>query len=113
MKDITEIKRDKNKNKKIMQKASKHKHGTWMGFEVWTWRWTAVAMLSKINLWKCLLTCLHDDRHGGLLDDGSYSWKSGEAAVIPPAVFVHGVGEVKVPVQAHGHPLVLLDVLEI
>lgn len=84
-----------------------------MGFGVWTWRWTAVTMLSKINLWKCLLTCLHNDRHGGLLDDGSYSWKSSKAAVISPAVFVHRVSEVKVSVQAHGHPVVLLDVLKI
>lgn len=58
-------------------------------------------------------TCLDDDGHGGLLDDGAYPREGGEAAVVPAAVPLHGVGEVEVPVQAHGHPLVLFDVLEI
>lgn len=58
-------------------------------------------------------TCLDNDRHGSLLNDGSYSRECSEAAVISPAVLLHRVREVKVSVQAHGHPLILLDVLKI
>lgn len=58
-------------------------------------------------------TCLDDDGHGSLLNDGSYSWKGGEAAVVSPAVFLHSVREVQVSVQAHGHPLILLYVLKV
>lgn len=47
---------------------------------------------------KCLLTCLDNDRHGRLLNDGAYSRKRSEAAVVPPAVLVHRVREVKVSV---------------
>lgn len=58
-------------------------------------------------------TRLHDDGHGVLLNDGAYLGEGGEAAVVPPAVLLHGVGEVEVSVQAHGDPLVLLDVLQV
>lgn len=43
-------------------------------------------------------TCLDNDRHGGLLNNGSYSWEGGEAAVVSPAVLLHRVREVKVSV---------------
>lgn len=58
-------------------------------------------------------TRLHHDGHGGLLNDGAYPGEGGEAAVVPPAVLVHGVREVQVSVEAHGDPLVLLDVLQV
>lgn len=58
-------------------------------------------------------TCLDDHGHGGLLNDGSYSWEGGEAAVVPPAVLLHRVREVEVSVQAHRHPLILFYVLKI
>lgn len=58
-------------------------------------------------------TCLDNDRHGGLLNDGSYSWEGGEAAVVSSAVLLHSVREVKVSVQAHRHPLILFYVLKI
>lgn len=58
-------------------------------------------------------TCLHDDRHGGLLNYGSYPRESGEAAVVSSAVLLHSVREVEVSIQAHGHPLILFYVLEI
>ena len=57
------------------------------------------------------LTTGHDDGHGSFLDDGAYAGEGGEAAVVSPAVRLNGVGEVQVPVQTHGHSLVLLDVL--
>lgn len=52
----------------------------------------------KTGFKKRLLTCLDNDRHGRLLNDGPYSWKRSEAAVVPPAVLVHRVREVKVSV---------------
>lgn len=58
-------------------------------------------------------TRLDDDRHGGFLNNGAYPWEGGEAAVVSPAVLLHGVGEVKVSVQTRGNSLVLLDVLEV
>lgn len=54
-----------------------------------------------------------DDRHGRLLHDGADGGEGGDAAVVPAAVLLHGVGEVEVSVQAHGHPLILLDVLQV
>lgn len=57
-------------------------------------------------------TCLDDDRHGGLLNDGSYSWEGGKATVVSPAVLLHSVREVEVSIQAHRHPLILFYVLE-
>ena len=59
------------------------------------------------------LTGLDHDGHGCLLDDGAYPGEGGETAVVSPAVLLLGVGEVQVSVQTHGHPLVLLDVLQI
>lgn len=59
------------------------------------------------------LTWFDIDRHGSLLNDGSDPREGGEAAVVPPAVLLHGMREVKVSVQAHGYPLVLLDVPQI
>jgi len=50
--------------------------------------------------------------HGGLLDDGAYAGEGGEAAVVLAAVVQHGVGDVQVPVQPHGHPRVLLDLVQ-
>ena len=43
-------------------------------------------------------TRLDDDRHGGLLNDGSYSGESGEAAVVSPAVLLLRMREVKVSI---------------
>lgn len=59
------------------------------------------------------LTWIDVDRHGSLLNDGSDPWEGGEAAVVTPAVLFHRMRKVKVSVQAHGHPLVLLDVPQI
>ena len=53
-----------------------------------------------------------DDRHGSLLNDGSYSREGGEAAVVSSAVLLHRVREVKVSVQAHRHPLILFYMLQ-
>ena len=50
--------------------------------------------------------------HGGLLDDGANHGEGGEAAVVPPAVLLLGVGEVQVSVQTNGHPRVLLNGLQ-
>lgn len=58
------------------------------------------------------LTGLDHDGHGRLLDDGANPGEGGKAAVVSPAVLLLGVGEVQVSVQTHGHPLVLLDVLQ-
>lgn len=43
-------------------------------------------------------TCLDNDGHGGLLNDGSDSWKGGEATVVSPAVLLYRMREVKVSV---------------
>lgn len=59
------------------------------------------------------LTWFDIDRHGGLLNNGSDPRKGSEAAVVPPAVFLHRVREVQVSVQACGHPLILFDVPQI
>lgn len=53
-----------------------------------------------------------DDGHCGLLHDGAYPGKSREAAVVSAAVLLHGIREIQVPVEAHGNPLILLDVLQ-
>lgn len=54
-----------------------------------------------------------DDGHGVLLDDGADLGEGGEAAVVPPAVLLLSVREIEVAVQAHGDPVVLLDVLQV
>lgn len=43
-------------------------------------------------------TRLDDDRHGGFLNDGSYSGESSEAAVVSPAVLLLRMREVKVSI---------------
>lgn len=43
-------------------------------------------------------TCLDNDRHGCLLNNGPYSWEGGEAAVVSPAILLHRMREVKISV---------------
>ena len=50
--------------------------------------------------------------HGSLLDDRANHGERGEAAVVPPAVLLLGMGEVQVSIQADGHPRILLDGLQ-
>lgn len=59
---------------------------------------TNVDASDRVGNNECPLTRLDNDRHGRLLNDGSYSWKSSKAAVVPPAVLVHRVREVKVSI---------------
>ena len=59
------------------------------------------------------LTCLNNDRHGCLLNDGAYSGEGSKTTVVSPAVLLYRVGEVQVSIQAHGHPFILLYVLQI
>ena len=64
---------------------------------------------------RCLIsqpTTLDDHGHGCFLDNGSDGREGGEAAVVFPAVILHGVREVKVAVDAHGNPLILANVLQ-
>lgn len=61
----------------------------------------------------CKPTGFHQHGRGRLVDDGAYFGERCEAAVVRPAVVLHGVREVQVAVEARGNPLVLLDVLEI
>lgn len=58
-------------------------------------------------------TRLDDDRHGRLLNDGSYSGEGGEAAVVSSTVLLYRVREVKVSIQAHRYSLILFYMLEI
>lgn len=64
-------------------------------------------------LWVERPTCLDDHGHGGLLNNGAYPGKGGEAAVVPAAVLLLGVSKVKVSIQSHRNPLVLLDMLQV
>lgn len=43
-------------------------------------------------------TCRDNDGHGGLLNDGSDSWKGGKTTVVSPAVLLYRMREVKVSI---------------
>lgn len=60
----------------------------------------------------CKPTGFHQHGRGRLVDNGAYFGEGREAAVVRPAVVLHGVREVQVAIEARGNPLVLLDVLE-
>ena len=93
--------------------STKRNPQTTVGTHTPTRYWTADGEYSSL-IGGCGdgLTGVHHHGHGGLLDDGSYLGEGGEAAVVRPAVVLHGVSEVQVPVQVHGHPLVLIDLLQ-
>lgn len=57
----------------------------------------------------CLLTRQDFEGEGVLLLDGLREEEASVAAVVSVSIFGQDVGEVEVPVQTHGHPLILRD----
>lgn len=57
----------------------------------------------------CLLTGLNFECEGVLLLDGVCEVEASVAAVVSVSIFDQNVGEVQVPVQTHGHSLILRD----
>lgn len=59
------------------------------------------------------LTAGNLERHGHLLHDGPEPGEGCKAAIVTPAVTLLHVGKVEIPLQAHGDPFILWDVLQI
>ena len=93
----------------------------------WTWQKTrvpALASLGRDGVTDTLvfgaraegevfvLTTVDGQLHGHLLHNGPQPGEGCKAAVVAPAVLFLHVREVQVPLLAHVHPLVLLDVLQ-
>lgn len=58
-------------------------------------------------------TWLDIQDHAGFLNDCAYPVKGGKTAVVIVAIFQQCIREVQIPIEAHGHPLILLNVSKI
>lgn len=57
----------------------------------------------------CLLTGQNFECEGVLLLDGVREEEASIAAVVSVSIFGQNIGEVQVPIQTHGHSLILRD----
>lgn len=58
-------------------------------------------------------TWLDIQDHAGFLNDRAYPVKGGKTAVVIVAIFQQCIREVQIPIETHGHPLILLNVSKI